>query len=297
MQYLDHKALKGAPHLMIDGGALPGTALTLSHWPGSGTPWPLKADLSSQIVFNYLKQPSFHMDVPYASNTHFDVDGLVGVWTALNPDNALPDEARLNDIASAGDFQQFEQLESLRAAKVFESIDDYVEGLARFEEVLKDLDAHKSIWAEEEAAFKKGMSAFAAGEWRCEERFPLDLSILRPKSSSSVEPSPYSLNRVAHCFGMAILTPGSPRFYYRYESWVQYVSRPIHARVELGQLAAKLTALETKGAQWGFEGIDAIAPELKPKGESTIDPEDFLKLLTEELEHPKGPRWEPWDPK
>ncbi len=297
MQYRDHKALLGEPHLMIDGGAQPGTALTLSHWPGSGTPWALKADLSSQIVFNYLRQPVFHVDVPFATNTHFDVDGLVGVWTALNPAKALPDDARLNDIASAGDFQQFEQLESLRAAKVFEHIDDYVEGLARFEEVLKNLDAHKDIWAEEEDTFKQGMSAFAAGEWKADERFKLDLSILRPKSAQSIEPSPYALNRVAHCYGMAILTPGRPRFYYRYESWVQYVSRPIHARVELSGLAAQLTSLETQGAQWGFDGIDAIAPALKPNGVSSIDPELFLSLLIAQLENPKGDRWEPWDPK
>ena len=44
------------PNIVVDGAANESSVLTLSHWPKSGTPWPLKADTSVEVVFNYLDQ-------------------------------------------------------------------------------------------------------------------------------------------------------------------------------------------------------------------------------------------------
>ena len=43
------------PNIVVDGAANESSVLTLSHWPKSGTPWPLKADTSVGVVFNYLR--------------------------------------------------------------------------------------------------------------------------------------------------------------------------------------------------------------------------------------------------
>jgi len=42
------------PNIIVDGAANLGTELALSHWPNSTTPQELRADLSAEIVFNYL---------------------------------------------------------------------------------------------------------------------------------------------------------------------------------------------------------------------------------------------------
>ena len=42
------------PNIIVDGIGNIHTVLLLSHWPGSTTPKELKADLSTEIVFNYL---------------------------------------------------------------------------------------------------------------------------------------------------------------------------------------------------------------------------------------------------
>ena len=47
--------LGGAPHVVVDGARLPGTVLSLSHWPDAGTPPALAADTSAAIVDRYLR--------------------------------------------------------------------------------------------------------------------------------------------------------------------------------------------------------------------------------------------------
>ena len=48
---------------------------------------------------------------------------------------------------------------------------------------------------------------------------------------------------------------------YRYEGWVQFVSRQVAPRVDLAPLAAELTAEEAVG-RWLFDGVDHITPRL-----------------------------------
>ncbi len=51
---------------------------------------------------------------------------------------------------------------------------------------------------------------------------------------------------------------------YRYESWVQYVSRPVRPRVDLGAVAEELSAAEPDGGPWVFDGVAALTPVLRP---------------------------------
>src|SRR5689334_15425029 len=80
MRYVPFDDLGDTPHIIVDGDGNAHTTLTLSHWPGSPTPEPLKDDLSAQIVFHYLDRPEWHVPVSAVSNTHFDEDGLVGIY-------------------------------------------------------------------------------------------------------------------------------------------------------------------------------------------------------------------------
>lgn len=52
------------------------------------TPRALKADTAAEIVFNYLDCPEFHVDARAVSNNHFDEDGLIGLFSLIEPDAA-----------------------------------------------------------------------------------------------------------------------------------------------------------------------------------------------------------------
>src|SRR5438093_6432557 len=108
LRFVPYHELGETPNIVVDGSGNERTRLTLSHWPRSGTPSELKADLSAQIVIRYLERPDLRArneeGVEAVSNNHFDEDGLVGVWALLHPDEALERRELLGDVASAGDF-------------------------------------------------------------------------------------------------------------------------------------------------------------------------------------------------
>ena len=107
MSTAEFKAYKDTlktPNIIVDGTANEATVLTLSHWRHSGTPAPLLADTSAEIVFNYLDCPQYHVDASAVSNNHFDEDGLVGVFSLINPGFASRHRELLIAVAHAGDF-------------------------------------------------------------------------------------------------------------------------------------------------------------------------------------------------
>ena len=84
-RYVRYDEAAEGPNIVVDGANNDNAVLTLSHWPKSGTPWPLKADTSVGIVFNYLDDPRWHRDVEVVTNDHFDEDGLIGLFCLLEP--------------------------------------------------------------------------------------------------------------------------------------------------------------------------------------------------------------------
>src|SRR3954469_1961894 len=104
MRYLPYQELSpSSPNIIVDGAAGPGTVLTLSHWPKSGTPAQLKRDTSAEIAFAYLDSPSFQVTAEIVSNNHFDEDGLIGMYALIDTANARKQRELLIDVASAGD--------------------------------------------------------------------------------------------------------------------------------------------------------------------------------------------------
>ncbi len=59
--FVAYEELSRTPNIVVDGSGNAATVITLSHWPKSGTPQALKADTSTEIVFNYLATPRFHV--------------------------------------------------------------------------------------------------------------------------------------------------------------------------------------------------------------------------------------------
>jgi uncharacterized protein DUF6687 len=104
MQYAPYDQLFGRPNVIVDGSATDGTVLTLSHWPHSGTPASLKADLSAEIAFRFLDEPSQSVWADLVSNNHLDEDGVVSVYALVEPEHAQANRELLIEAARLGDF-------------------------------------------------------------------------------------------------------------------------------------------------------------------------------------------------
>src|SRR5262245_20935035 len=114
--YVPYEEATRRPNIVVDGASNESTVLALSHWPKSGTPWPLKADTSVGIVFNYIDSPPWHRDVRPVTNNHFDEDGLISVYCLVEPEHALERRALLIEASKAGDFTACKSRKAARLA-------------------------------------------------------------------------------------------------------------------------------------------------------------------------------------
>jgi len=327
--YVPYAQAAQHPNIVVDGAATDRSVLTLSHWPKSGTPWPLKADTSVGVVFNYLDEPAWHRDVPAVTNNHFDEDGLLGIYCLIEPEHAHKRRALLLDAASAGDFSVCRSREAARLAFSISRLanqklspwgtesfpqdyDDYctfvfTRLLGQLRGLIDDIEGHRALWADEDALLDASERAVAAGEVTIEERADVDLAIVRVPADWP--------DRPAHRFAQHIDVPIHPMavhnrtarnrvatlcgnrigFSYRYESWVQMVSHRPPPRIDLSTLAAALS--EAEGAPWHFDGVAEITPALRPeRTHSTLSHEHCLEALVNTLRN-GGEAWDPYDPK
>lgn len=92
--------------IYADGAGADGASaadLDLSHWVPNGTPERYKADTSTEICLRYVADPgaeTFDLVV----NDHIDVDGVLSVFTIVNPGLALANAPQLIGAAEMGDF-------------------------------------------------------------------------------------------------------------------------------------------------------------------------------------------------
>jgi len=325
-EFVPYHRLDGRPSVVVDGSPTDGTTLTLTHWPGYPAPAGTEADLSAQMAFRYLRLgQSLHGDATAVTNNHFDQDGLVGVFALVDPEAALAREELLVDLAAAGDFGTFSIRDAARASMVLARWADlrvtplelpsdhservgvlYTEALARVPELCDHVGRFRALWEDEDAALTASEKLLASGRVGIEERPELDLAIVDVPD----DVAPLGGHRFAHEWvsglhpmalhgatrGFALLVRQRRRYEltYRYESWVQYRSRPVRARRDLGVLAAALSSEEPGDATWSYDGSGALTPRLRLQGadESVLAPDDFLRRL-EDFLAAAPPDWDP----
>ncbi|HXH59556.1 DUF6687 family protein [Iamia sp.] len=303
------------PNVVVDGSPTANTVLTLSHWPGSSDlPVDLQADLSAQMAFRYLDRAEpLHGDAAVVSNNHFDQDGLVSIFALAHPEEAMPRRPFLEDLAAAGDFATFRDRDAARASMVVSAFTDadrsplgrspaesddrtawlYTEALGRLIELVDDVERYRHLWAAEDAHLAESEAAIADGTVRIAERPDVDLAVVtvpegrhwwghRFGGRRYDGVHPMALHNVTSCTAL-LLVDGSYRFTYRYETWVQYRSRPVRPRVDLGPLAAALTAADTVG--WVNDPIGELTPELAPVGAagSSLAPDIVTEMIAQHL--------------
>jgi hypothetical protein len=330
LRYVPYGELGEERHVIMDGAANPRTALTLSHWPRSGTPAALKQDLSAQIAFRYLERPELHPPVAIVSNDHFDQDGLVGIYALVEPEAARAHEALLVDVAAAGDFATYRSRNAARATFALAAFADralspldpalfrgpygdlvtalYTELLPRLPELLAHPERFRRYWEDEDAFLAASEAAIASGRVTIEELPALDLAIVTlPDGAPPAPAHRFAVAEPAACHPMAIhnatgrlriLLVRGRRYelQFRYETWVQYVSARPMPRVDLAPLAERLSELEGGVRVWVFDGVGRLTPRLRlaDGGESDLAPERFRQEVLAFLDA-APPAWDPYD--
>jgi hypothetical protein len=330
LRFLPYSESVSVPNIIVDGAANARSVLTLSHWPKSGTRREWKRDTSAEIVFAYLDSPQHHVPVDVVSNNHLDEDGLVGVFALTDPATAESRRDLLIDIARAGDFGVFASRDAARIAFTISAHADpqtsplpgtifkqrypemaaelYVRLLNILPRVLANVNDYRSLWENEDAKLTASEERIEAGRIWIKEEPELDLAVIRVPGDLDVGAvHRFTQRRLAECHPMAIhnrtncnrivLVQGNRiEMQYRYESWVQFISRKPLARVDLSPLANELNQQETTRSRWVFDGVDQITPKLHLEGEaeSSIPVEAILNRLRQCLRD-GPPAWDPSD--
>ena len=329
--FVAYEELGQTPNIVVDGSGNAATVITLSHWPKSGTPQALKADTSTEIVFNYLAAPRFHVTASKVSNNHFDEDGLAGLYALIEPEAATAIRDLVVGVAHAGDFATYRDRQAARVAFTVSAFADpqqspleraifempyteqcaalYQELLPRLGEMLVHTDRFRRYWETEDQVLTDSEQALRQGDVTIEELPEVDLAIVRiakeraPQTihrftwASEETCHPMAVHNATRCNRVLMQQGRRYAFVYRYESWVQFMSRPPPPRIDLAPLAEALSADEPSAARWNFDGVSELTPRmtLSGDGESSIPPETFAAKVAEFLAT-APPAWDPYDP-
>jgi uncharacterized protein DUF6687 len=331
MRYVPYHRINAAPNIIVDGAPCPGTVLTLSHWPHSGTPTDLLRDTSAEIAFAHLDSPADRVTA-IVSNNHFDQDGLVGIYVLVHPDEAQANRNFLIDVATAGDFGVYKTRAAARVAIAIASFADRVLSplpASTFDlpypdlagHLYKDLlellpglaanpDEYRKLWEDEDAQLEASEELIERGHITIDENAALDLAVVhiptdlpartahRFTSQRLTQCHPFAIASRTSCARLLLIQGRSVEFQYRYESWVQYVSRRPLPRVELRGLVEKLNQ-EELGGRWVFDGVDKITPSLHfeasvQDGVTSLSPE-YIRRRVEHHLASGVPAWNPYD--
>jgi hypothetical protein len=136
-------------------GLVPGAAIDLSHWSHNKTPRHLKRDTSVEIALAFARERSSH-DVELAANNHFDADGVLAVWTLLNPSLALAHEAVIVAAAEHGDFDEWPKDERgimleaaiARLASDLGDSEAYARVLPMLDTLVPAIESREDLWGD-----------------------------------------------------------------------------------------------------------------------------------------------------
>jgi hypothetical protein len=319
------------PNVVVDGSANDSTVLTLSHWPGSPTPASARDDLSAQISFHALDQPSLFEGVDVVTNNHFDQDGLCAAFALVHPDQARSRRDLVIDVASAGDFGTFRSRDAARLAFAIAALEDegrsplpagtlsgsydevcgrlYAEMLPRFTEMLDHPHRHRELWDAEDAHLGDSIAAIERGTVRIEEHAATDLAVVTVPEQWAMQATsrftmtwseavhPLAINNATTCLRVLLVHGRRYRLELRYESWVMLSSRSVLPRPDLRVLASRLAALEPEGATWKADPPGSLTPHLQPvDAESGIDPLVLVAEVQRFLAE-APPAWDPFAPR
>lgn len=283
--------LAGRPHAQVDGARLPGTALSLSHWPASGTPAAVRADTSALIVERYLECRPEGPVLDLVSTNHYDEDGLLAIWLLLErPPPGSPRRRLAVAAAEAGDFGTWTDPWAPRVAiaamamaergrSPLPEVGRVLAGagatdpagrlhqavLPRVAGLLDEPGRYRMLWRPRWERIEADGALIDAGAARIDDVPAADMAVLRTPRALD----PMAVHPRTDRMRVLTATPdGTLSLAHRYETWVDYVSRPLAPRIDLTPLADRLQRSERNPGRWLFEGVAAITPRLYLSGPS-----------------------------
>ncbi len=298
-RYVPYQQTESVPNVVVDGSANPATVLTLSHWPGAPTADRWKRDLSAEIAFAFLDDP-VAVESDIVTNNHFDQDGLVSVFVLIDPDTAQAHRQLLIDVAAAGDFGTYRDRRAARASMVIARWSDegldYEATLPRLLEVANDPEPFRALWEVEDEHLSASEAAIGDGSVAIEEHPELDLAIVvipedgpfgaaHRFAHETIEGiHPMAVHNATERFRLLIVRGRHYSFIDRYETWVQFQSRPTLARVDLRPLASELSSDDTVG--WQAGAPEDLSPMLTHRGTSNLPVDEVFDRVTGALRTP-----------
>lgn len=332
MRYVPSREVGARPNIVVDGAPLASTVLTLSHWPVNSTPDAYRRDTSTETALAYVERNDPARVASVVTNNHFDEDGLFSMFTVLEPRRALACRELLADAARAGDFGCYRRREAARLCFVIEAYADpelsplprdtfrgspaarsaalFRRMLPRIPRLLEGLDASRRYWRLQDEHLDASEELVASGSVVIEEEPDLDLAVVRipedcrPRTvwrylrREQAAVHPFALHNATRCGRIVRIQGRRIEVQYRYESWLQVVSRRPALRVDLTPFCRWLNRHETNGV-WVWEDTLEIAPRLMLTNgaPSSIVPATFLRELRRFLRM-LPPAWDPhhWKP-
>lgn len=315
MQYKAYHKLKGIPNIIVDGSPTDNTVLSLSHWKGVPTPELLKADVAAEVTFNYLHHPELKVTAEIVSNDHFDEDGLISVFTLVYPEYALKNKDLLIGIANAGDFGIYTDLKPARLSFIISSYSSektspldpsifqkkyneqceslYNEMLILLPDFIENTEKFRIHYEKEEDFLLESEFYFQNKFIHIEELKEIDLAIVRISPEIKIKRNakvanlihPMSIHNRTRRFKILLICENEYELYYRYESWVDYISEKHPPRIDLHDFRWDLNLIENGFNEWKFTGVNAIISRLKLKkeGGSSIGVMEFIGKVKEAL--------------
>lgn len=313
-RYVPYRQAARQPHVVVDGAPLASTVLTLSHWPNNATPAALKRDTSTATVFAYLDSPCGVATARLVTNNHFDEDGLFSMFALCAPRLAQRYRELLIDASRAGDFGVYRRRDAARLCFIIEAYADparsplppevfsgseaqrvaalYRHMLPRLPAMLAAPDRYRRWWRCQDEHLARSEDLLANGRVTIEEEPELDLAVVRIPEDipartvwrylrrEQAPVHPFAIQSATRAGRLLRLQGRRIEFQYRYESWLQLVSRRPAPRVDLTPFCRWLNRHEAHG-RWVWEDTLQIAPRLYFAGPANpgITPSLFLHRL------------------
>ncbi len=255
--------------------------LTLSHhWYGRSTPVPFRHDLASGAALAWAAHPGrdgYLGKATYVYNDHFDVDGFLAAWVALNPDEALALQGEILDAAASGDFDEWASDRAVQFALLGEAIDDprrsalareatgledgatdealYLAVLKELPELLRRPEKYEDLWRPTYEDIRAQVALFSKGSARTEEAPSDHLSVIHTSRilhlrAALARSSGDRMLQVVHA-------PGGYMYMFRYRPYLGYriISRPLTPLHEVATVARHLNdRWPTEGEEWRLVG-------------------------------------------
>jgi hypothetical protein len=283
-----HRSYQGRLPAIGCDGRVEGAALDLTHWPGNRTPAEYQADTSTEIALKFVAaaESMERWAEAVVVNNHFDTDGVLSVWTLLDPNSAQAYRDLLIAAAEAGDFDEWPRddrglwLDAVIRALGEAAGDDaaaYELVLPLLPELIESLDHHKDLWGHDWEALGRAVSALEAGQIRADRFGHVGLMWHAPGQPEA--PGPLLARRFLPGAKRYLLAfdQGNGHFSYRYErpryAWAQTVDRPPIAEPDAHALAQAL------GPAWTDEGLPGMTGLVHTQFPTRIAPELLIRQL------------------